>query len=84
MSHKLILDVPNEVYDPLADTAKRSGATPEELAVAWLAAASRQAATDPVEQFIGAIPSRTGDWTDQHDKYLGAALTRTNDPNAGS
>ena len=28
MSHQIILDLPNEIYDPLADTAKSTGATP--------------------------------------------------------
>jgi hypothetical protein len=50
MSHKLALEVPNEVYGSLADTAKRTGATPEELAVKWLAAAAvpGAAAKEPV------------------------------------
>lgn len=74
MSHRLILEVPPEVYAPLADTAQRAGATPEALAVAWLAAVSRHAARDPVEPFIGAFRSRVPDWADQHDKYLGQAL----------
>jgi len=43
MTHKLALEVPNEIYAPLADTAKRTGATPEELAVKWLAAAAAPA-----------------------------------------
>ena len=43
MTHQLILDVPNEVFDPLAANAKHAGATPEQLAVDWLAAMSRQA-----------------------------------------
>jgi hypothetical protein len=77
MSHQLILDVPNEVYDPLARTAKHTGATPEQLAVDWLAAISRHAARDPVEKWIGALPSGVSDWTDQHDKYVGEGLMET-------
>ncbi len=79
MSHQLILDVPNEVYDPLARTAKQTGATPEQLAVDWLAAISRHAARDPVEKWIGAIPSNVPDWSDQHDKYLGEGLKELHD-----
>lgn len=74
MAHQLILEVPEEVYAPLADAARRSGATPEGLAVAWLTAASRLAAQDPVEPFIGAFRSDVPDWADQHDKYLGQGL----------
>lgn len=79
MSHQLILDVPNEVYDPLARTAKQAGATPEQLAVDWLAAISRHAAKDPVEKWIGALPSTVSDWTDRPDKYLGDGLMETHD-----
>ena len=79
MSHQLILDVPNEVYDPLAHTAKNTGATPEQLAVDWLVAMSRHAAKDPVENWIGALPSNISDWSDQHDKYLGEGLLESHD-----
>ena len=74
MGHRLILEVPQEVYDPLAAAANRSGATPEELAVAWLTAVSLQAAQDPVEGFIGVVRGNVPDWAEQHDKYLGEAL----------
>jgi hypothetical protein len=73
MTHQLILDVPEEVYRPLIEAAQRKGSTPEQLAVEWLTA-GRQAAEDPLERFIGAIPSAVPDWADAHDKYLGQAL----------
>jgi hypothetical protein len=79
MSHQLILDLPNEVYDPLAETAKSTGATPEQLAVDWLVVMSRHAANDPLERFIGALPSKVPDWADQHDKHVGHALTDSHD-----
>ena len=71
MNHQLVLQVTEEVYGVLAAVARRSGATPEGLAVAWLTAASRLAAQDPIEPFIGAFRSNVPDWADQHDKYLG-------------
>ena len=74
MVHKLTLEVPEEVYQPLAQAALQTGASPEALAVEWLAAVSRQAAHDPVEQFIGTIHGQVPDWADQHDKHLGQAL----------
>ena len=81
MSHQLVLQVPDEIYDPLTKTASESGKAPEELAVDWLAAASRHAAKDPVEKFIGALPSGVSDWATEHDKYLGQGLTESNDSN---
>ena len=83
MSHQLILTIPNDVYDPLAQTAKNTGATPEQLAVDWLAVMSRHAARDPLEKHIGAMPSKVPDWADQHDKYLGQGVMDTHDE-AGS
>jgi hypothetical protein len=86
MGHKLILEVPEEVYGPLANTAKQTGTTPERLAVQWLTAASCQAVHDPIEDFIGAFRSGPPDWADQHDKYLGQALMEEGrgDSTAGS
>ena len=74
MGRILTLKIPEEVYEPLAQTAERTGTTPEQLAVEWLAAASCQATADPLEPFIGALRTGVPDWADQHDKYLGQAL----------
>ncbi len=69
----MILEVPEDVYEPLVETAKQRGSTPEELAVEWLVPAIYKAMNDPVERFIGAFHSSIPDWADQHDKYLGHA-----------
>ena len=74
MGIKLILEVPEEVYEPLAKTARQTGTTPERLAVEWLTAASCHASDDPVEDFIGAFRTGVPDWADQHDEYLGEGL----------
>lgn len=69
MGHRLVLELPQEVYEPLADAARRAGSTPEGLAVAWLAAVGRHAARDPVEPFIGAfrggVPEQLVDLKDE-------------------
>ena len=74
MGNTLVLEVPAEVYKPLAQKAKRVGRTPEELAVEWLTVTLRYAVDDPVENFIGAFDSQGLDWADEHDKYLGLSL----------
>jgi hypothetical protein len=74
MAHPLTLELPEEVYGPLADSAGRAKTTPEELAVAWLAAVARHAAADPLEGFIGAFSGTVPDWADEHNRYLGQAL----------
>jgi aryl-alcohol dehydrogenase-like predicted oxidoreductase len=75
MRHKLVLDLPDPIYEPLAKVAKENGITPEQVAVQWLEAAGSGSNHDPVENFIGALRSNIPDWADQHDKYLGQALT---------
>jgi len=74
MGYTLMLEVPEDIYEPLVQTAKRTGRPPEELAVEWLVAAVRDAMNDPIENFIGAFSSNTPDWADQHDKYIGQTL----------
>jgi hypothetical protein len=76
MGHKRILEVPEEVYEPLAKTANLAGLTPERLAVEWLTAASCHASRDPVEDFIGTFRSCVPDWADQHDHHIGQALNQ--------
>jgi hypothetical protein len=83
MSHPLTLQIPEELYQPLIEAAAQMGQTPEEVALQWLSEAAQQIADDPIEQFIGTIPSQIPDWTTQHDVYLGQNLLDQNTPNAG-
>ena len=76
MERTLTLEVPEEVFEPLAKAAEQTGQTPEELAVQWLTNVARQFAEDPVEKFIGAFDSGVTDWADQHDKYIGEQLMK--------
>jgi hypothetical protein len=83
MSHSLTLQIPEELYQPLIDAAERMGQTPEEVALKWLSEVAQQITDDPIEQFIGAIPSQVPDWTTQHDLYLGQNQLNQNTQNAG-
>ncbi len=74
MGNTLVLEVPANVYEPLAQKAMQVGRTPEELAIEWLTATLRCAVDDPVENFIGAFGSHVSGWADEHDKYLGLSL----------
>jgi hypothetical protein len=77
MNHPLTLQIPEELYQPLISTATQTGQTPEAVALQWLSEAAQQVTDDPIDQFIGAIPSNIPDWTTQHDAYLGQNLLRT-------
>jgi len=74
MGYALILEIPEEIYQPLVKTAQQNGFTPEELATNWLVAAIRQTLQDPLERFISGFRSNVIDWVDQHDLYLGQEL----------
>jgi len=77
MDHKLMLEVPEEVYEPLLKAAEQTGQAPEALALRWLAQAIRRTVDDPLEPFIGAFASGGSDWADRHDRYLGEAALDT-------
>ena len=72
MGHAITVDMPQEVYEALAKTARQTGQTPEELAARWLAAVIQRSASDPLERFIGGIPTNIPDWADRHDRYSAA------------
>lgn len=74
MSHTLVIDLPDEVYDPLTRRAQEAGQTPEEFAAQWVVTRMAQLEEDPLERFIGAFPSNVPDWTDRHDHYMGQHL----------
>lgn len=74
MSQVLTLQIPQELYQPLVEIARRRGQSPEEFAVQWLAASIQHFVDDPIEPFIGAIQSNIPDWTEHHDQYLGESL----------
>ena len=83
MGHALVLELPEEIYQPLIKTAQESGDTPEQVATNWLIAAIRQNWNDPVEKFIGVF-GVTLSWTDQHDLYLGQELFKNARSNEAS
>ena len=80
MGHTLTLDVPEDVYQALIRQAEQTGQLPEAVAVQLLATATQHRVDDPLEQFIGAFRSHGTDWADEHDVYLGKAVTGSMDP----
>ena len=77
MGHTLTLELPEDVYQSLMETAKQTGQPPEAIAVQLLATATEHRVDDPVEQFIGALSSQGSDWADHHDAYLGKSVRDT-------
>ena len=76
MTHSLVLEVPENIYQPLAEEAEAKGRKIEEIALEKLAKAETQEIKDPFEKFIGAFNSNGMNWADKHDEYLGENLMR--------
>ena len=74
MGHKLILDVPADLYESLRKEAHRFGRTPEEVGAEWLSDGAKRAADDPLLALAGAFESGVTDVGLHHDEYLGDAL----------
>jgi hypothetical protein len=74
MEHKLVLEVPEDVYELLTKTAEETGQPPEVMAAQWLVDLTRNLAEDPLEKYIGAFRSDIPDWAEEHDRYIGEAI----------
>ena len=74
MTYTLRLEIPEEQYRLLAQTAEQTKQSIEEVAVQWLAKTSRAIADDPIEKYIGAFVTNVPDWGEHHDELLGEAL----------
>lgn len=55
MNNTVPLQVPEDLYQSRTIAARKTGKTPEELALQWLVAGVQNMTDDPVEEFIGAF-----------------------------
>ena len=76
MTHSLLLEVPESIYQPIVEEAEAEGRKVEEIALERLAVKKPQQTADPLDEFVGAFRSDVPDWADNHDKYLGENLMR--------
>lgn len=79
MSKILAIEIPDEVYQTVLQTAERLGQSPEAFVSQWVVTQHQAQPSDPLDAFIGAFKSDIPDWTRRHDEYLGAALLETHD-----
>jgi hypothetical protein len=80
MSQTLSIEIPNDIYQTVIQTANRLGQSPEAIVSQWIVTQHQTQPADPLYAFIGAFNSDIPDWTSRHDEYLGAALLETHDP----
>ena len=76
MTHSLLLEVPESIYQPIVEEARAEGRKTEEIALERLANCKPKKIDDSLDEFVGAFRSDFPDWADNHDKYLGENLTR--------
>jgi len=76
MTHSLLLEVPESIYQPIVEEAEAEGRKVEEIALERLAVKKPKQSADPLDEFVGAFRSDVPDWADNHDKYLGENLMR--------
>lgn len=74
MPHQVILELPDEVYQPLAHTAEQTGRSVEAVAQAALAESVSIKPGSLLEKWVGFWSSGVPDAGLRHDEYLGKAL----------
>ncbi len=76
ITHSLLLEVPESIYQPIVEGARAEGRKVEEIALERLANGNPKKIDDPSEKFIGSFDSKGMDWARRHDEYLGENLMR--------
>lgn len=74
MAHTLTLDLPDEVFESVAERACQEGTTPARLVTDWISTALQLVNDDPVLSLAGCFESGLGVVGARHDRYLGNAL----------
>ncbi|MCG3121637.1 MAG: hypothetical protein ALAOOOJD_04840 [bacterium] len=76
MERTLVLEIPEEVYQPLMQKAQQVGQTPENVVLQWLTNALRPVNDDPLLQLAGTFASDIKNVSEKHDDYIGQGLIR--------
>lgn len=76
MTHLLTLEIPEKVYNALAENASKRGREIEEVAIERLSDDWPEISDDPFEKCIGSLHTDILDWADNHNKYIGESLDR--------
>jgi hypothetical protein len=75
MPHQLLIDIADDVYQPLLERAQAVGKTPESLASDLIAKSVHPLKPgDLLRRWIGAIDSGVEDAAERHDEYIGQSL----------
>ncbi len=70
MSHQIILEIPDEVYEPLEQQARKAGKSAEAIINEWLERIV-QLHHDPLRRWAGSFASGLPDVAEHHHEHLG-------------
>jgi hypothetical protein len=70
MTHQLLLNIPENIYQKLIIKAQKQEQTLENIALKYLAQITVEMEEDPLDNFISAFNSDNSDWLENHDHYL--------------
>jgi hypothetical protein len=70
MTHQLLLNIPENIYQKLIIKAQKQEQTLENIALKYLDKITVEMEEDPLDSFIGAFNSDKIDWLENHDHYL--------------
>jgi hypothetical protein len=74
MSHQITIELPDDVYETLAEQSRTVGRSLEEFAQAQLTITVESLKAHPFQKWIGAIESGPPDAATRHHEYLGQAI----------
>ena len=70
MAQTLVLELPQDAWDQLVQTAAQKGLEPSSVACEMLT----DSLTDPVMKLAGCLSAPISDVSERHDEYLGVGL----------
>ena len=70
---QIVVELPDELYQPLVQQAQEAGKKPEEFITEWLSRVVRLK-QDPLRRWAGAFASGIPDAALRHHEYLGKAI----------
>ena len=76
--HRLTLELPDEVYEPLLQQAERNATTPEALLSQWAGSITASDMEDPLLCLLGSLEFKAGDVSARHDELIGRSLQENN------
>ncbi len=79
MTHQLLLNIPENIYQKLIIKAQKQEETLESIALKYLDQITVEIEEDPLDDFIGAFNSNNSDWLENHDYYLGKSHLESTD-----